>query len=66
MGRDDLIDNVEAQPALAVDNVSMGECAATTSKLLHAMLIAKTQRKALSGLRNPRWVDQKPFAEPAR
>eukprot|EP00959_Pyramimonas_sp_CCMP1952_P423056 8862080-Pyramimonas_sp.AAC.1 len=25
MGWDDLIDNVEAQPTLAVDNVSMGE-----------------------------------------
>eukprot|EP00959_Pyramimonas_sp_CCMP1952_P086895 1817871-Pyramimonas_sp.AAC.1 len=48
MGWGDLIDNVEAQPALAVDSASMGELAAATSKLLHAMLITKTQRKALA------------------
>eukprot|EP00959_Pyramimonas_sp_CCMP1952_P051510 1076225-Pyramimonas_sp.AAC.1 len=96
MGWDDLIDNAEAQPAQAVDSVSMGERAAATSKLVHAVLITKTQRKALamvtfagrhegfvawraikneyepggsrfaamlSGLLNPWWGDQKPFAD---
>eukprot|EP00959_Pyramimonas_sp_CCMP1952_P051977 1086548-Pyramimonas_sp.AAC.1 len=48
MGWDDLIDNVEAQPPLTVDNVSMGERAAATSRLLRAMLITKAQRKALA------------------
>ena len=48
VGWDAYIDNVESRMDQPVDNASMGEQAAGVSKLLHAMLITKTQRKALA------------------
>ena len=48
MGWDEFIDTVEASTDMAVDNAHLGERGAAVSKLLHAMLITKTQRKALA------------------